>query len=178
MTEKIHYIASTGISGRRADPRRIVAVEGYAIAGVGEEQVRFLTAPEHLGPTHAYGVTFERGVSVDLGDRRHLFISGTASIDSRGTVVHPRDIAGQTERTIGNIQGLLADGGATLADLVQMIVYLRDPGDRNPVADYLEGNLPGIPYILVQASVCRPEWLVEIEGWAVTAGGDARWGRL
>jgi enamine deaminase RidA (YjgF/YER057c/UK114 family) len=178
MTSDTHYIASTGIAGRRADPRRVVTVEGYAMPGISPEQIRFLTALDRLGPTSAYGVTFERGVRIDHGDRCHLFISGTASIDPAGDVVHPRDIQGQADRTFGNIEALLADGGASLDDMAQMIVYLRDPGDRHVVAAYLEERFPRVPRVYVLAAVCRPGWLIEVECWAVIEGGDPRWGIL
>ncbi|MFQ5505260.1 MAG: Rid family hydrolase [Planctomycetota bacterium] len=178
MTPETHYIASTGIAGRRADPRRTVILEGYAVPGIQAGQIRPLEAPARLGPSHAYGVTFERGVRVDHGDRLHIFISGTASIDNGGRVCHPRDIASQTERTFENIAGLLDAAGSSFADLAQMIVYLRDPGDRASVASWLEERFPETPLLLVHAPVCRPEWLIEVECQAVAPGGDPVWGRL
>ena len=36
---------------------------------------------EDVNRTYEYGVTFERGTAVTYGDRRHVFIAGTASID-------------------------------------------------------------------------------------------------
>ena len=44
------------------------------------------------------------------------------------------------------------------------------------MSDYLETNLPDLPYVLVRAPVCRPGWLIEVECWAVTAAGDGRFG--
>ena len=117
-----HYIASTGIEGRRRDPRSLVQLEAYALPDLTPDRIRYLSAPACLGPTSAYGVTFERGTRIAYGDRSHLFISGTASIDNQGRIVHPGDIEGQTARTFANIAGLLADGGAKLTDTVQMIV--------------------------------------------------------
>ncbi len=65
-----------------------VMMDAYAISGVRKEQIRYLSAPDHLSPTHVYGVTFERGVSVAYQDRKHIIISGTASIDSAGKIVY------------------------------------------------------------------------------------------
>lgn len=173
-----HYVASTGIAGRRADPRHLVQLEVYAIPSVRPGQIRYLQAPGQLGPTSAYGVTFERGVCIDHGDRRHLIISGTASIDSRGNTLHENAIAAQTERTFQNVRGLLRDGEADLNDIVQMIVYLRDPADHHVVAPFLQEHFPHLPYLLVRAPVCRPGWLIEVECWAVIGGGNPEWGRL
>jgi len=66
LTEKTHYISSTGIGGRHADPKVLVQMDTYAIAGVKPEQIHFLYAPTHLNPTYEYGVSFERGTYVDV----------------------------------------------------------------------------------------------------------------
>ncbi|HEX2947980.1 MAG TPA: translation initiation inhibitor, partial [Armatimonadota bacterium] len=82
LTSETHYIASTGIAGTSADVTAKVLMDAYAIAGVRPEQIQYLEALDNLCPTHVYGVTFERGVAVAYRDRKHIMISGTASIDS------------------------------------------------------------------------------------------------
>ena len=57
---------------------------------------------------------FERGTSVEYGDRRHLFISGTASIDHRGEVVHVGDVREQTRRMWENVEKLLEEAKPVL----------------------------------------------------------------
>lgn len=68
-------------------------MDTYAVAGLQPEQIHFLYAPTHLNPTYEYGVSFERGTYVDYGDRRQIFISGTASINNKGEVVYPATFA-------------------------------------------------------------------------------------
>lgn len=167
MTENTHYISSTGIEGRQADACRNVLMDAYSIGGIDAKQIRFLQALENLNPTHQYGVTFERGTSVDFGDRRHIYISGTASINNKGEVVYPKQIDKQLERTFENIAALLKDADADMADVAQMIVYLRDIADAELVNRLLEIRFPQIPKALVLAPVCRPEWLIEIECIAI-----------
>ena len=167
LTPQTHFIASTGIEGRYIYPDVLTLIDAYAIAGIQPEQIRYLQASTHLNPTHEYGVTFERGTSVDYGDRRHIFISGTASINNRGEIVYPLDVEKQTERTFENVQALLSEADANLNDVAQMIVYLRDTADFAIVNRYLDTNHPSIPKIVVLAPVCRPGWLVEIECIAV-----------
>jgi len=169
LTKDTHFIASTGIEGRYADPSVSVLMDAYAIGGIRQEQVKFLKALTHLNPTHEYGVAFERGTAVDYGDRRHIFISGTASIDNHGQIVCMGDIQGQIKRTFENISALLADAGAQLEDLTHTIVYLRDIADYAVTEDYINCHYPEIPYVIVQAPVCRPGWLIEIEGIAIKA---------
>lgn len=175
LTNTTHFIASTGIEGRSFDHRRLVLLDAYAIAGVESGQVRHLTALGHLGPTSEYGVTFERGTRVAHGDRAHVFISGTASIDPKGNTLHVGDLEGQTRRAFENVTALLADAGGGAADIAQMLVYLRDPADRPFVERYLRQFYPDIPAIVLRAPVCRPSWLVEVECVAITPNADARW---
>lgn len=127
-----------------------------------------LYAPTHLNPTYEYGVTFERGVAVAYGDRKQIYISGTASIDNQGEIVYPGDILKQTARMIENIEVLLKEAGADLNDIMQSIVYLRDAADYQPVRKYLQTCHPELPHIIVLAPVCRPGWLIETECIAVT----------
>lgn len=163
LTEKTHYISSTGIEGRHADPNVLVQMDAYTVDGLQPEQIQFLYAPTHLNPTYEYGVTFERGTAVSYGDRKHVFLSGTASIDNKGEIVYPGDILKQTERMFENISVLLQEAGASVGDIMQAIVYLRDPADYEVVDRYIRTRYPDLPHLIVQAPVCRPGWLIETE---------------
>lgn len=175
LTRDTHYIASTGIDGWHGPARYLVGMDAYAISGLEPGQVKYLSAPEYLNPTYQYGVTFERGTSVTYGDRKHIFISGTASIDSRGEVVHVGDVRRQTVRMIDNIKALLATADAGLDDVRMAVVYLRDGSDYMVVKHELADLCPTLRPIYVLAPVCRPAWLVEMECVAVTADGDSRY---
>lgn len=163
LTSKTHFISSTGINGRNADPSVLVQLDTYAVLGLKPEQIKFLYAPTHLNPTYEYGVSFERGTRVDYGDRRQVFISGTASIDNKGNVLHVGDIRRQTERMWENVDVLLSEAECGFEDVGQMIVYLRDVADYAVVNAMFEERFPGIPRVIVHAPVCRPGWLIEME---------------
>lgn len=169
LTERTHYIASTGIEGAHPDPMVDISLDSYAISGVSQAQIEFLSSPEHLGPTHRYGVTFERATAVSYADRRHVFISGTASIDPAGNIVHPGEVIPQLERALENIKALLATADASLDDLTMILIYLRDPADCKKIADHIHQHLDQLPAIVLHAPVCRPGWLVEVEGIAIVA---------
>lgn len=175
MTAATHYVSSTGIAGEMPHVHELVSMDAILEHGLAEAQLRFMTAASHLCPTHEYGVTFERGTRATYGDRSHLFISGTASIDRSGHILHPHDLERQVERTLENIEVLLANEGAHLSDLRQAVVYLRDVSDGARARTLLASLLPqSVPFIIVEGRVCRPGWLVEIEGIAGTTSGDAR----
>ncbi len=178
LTEETHFIASTGIEGRYVDPMVFVTMDTYAVSGICPEQIQYLYAPDHLNRTYEYGVTFERGTAVTYGDRRHIFISGTASIDRYGEIVHPGDVMQQASRMIENITALLQEAGATLDDVMQAVIYIRDTADYARVKQYLDKNHPNLPHIIVRAPVCRTGWLVEMECTAVTDKGDERFAAL
>ena len=171
LTEDTHYIASTGIAGGHPHPGALLSLDSYAIHGLQPSQVSYISAPEFLGPTHMYGVTFERATSVSYSDRTHVFLSGTASIDPLGDIVHPGDVLRQLDRTIENIEALLAAANAGLRDLSMILVYLRDPADGSAVERKVRERFGNLPMIVLHAPVCRPGWLVEIEGIACISSG-------
>lgn len=167
LTPSTRFIASTGIGGRQADRTALVAMDSYSVLGLKEGSMRQINAPDHLNPTYEYGVAFERATSVDYDDRRHLFISGTASIDNKGQIVWSGDIRRQTLRMWENVGSLLAAADCGWEDVGQILVYLRDPADYVVVKGMFEERFSGIPYVILQAPVCRPGWLVEMECMAM-----------
>jgi enamine deaminase RidA (YjgF/YER057c/UK114 family) len=118
--------------------------------------------------------SFSRGIRLDLNGIAVLIISGTASIDENGVSVHIGDFPAQLERTFANITGLLESEGATWKDIVKTSCYLRDI-DRDydvfnkiRTAFYKEQGLNPVPASIgIQAHLCRPELLVEIEALAI-----------
>ena len=167
LTVNTHFIASTGIGGRQADPNVLSQMDNYAIAGIKEEQIHYLYAPTHLNRTSDYGVSFERGTYIDYKDRRQVFISGTASINNKGEIMYPKDVRQQTHRMWENVETLLAEADCTFEHVGYIIVYLRDLADFQVVKALHEEKFPGKPLIIVHAPVCRSGWLVEMECMAV-----------
>jgi 2-iminobutanoate/2-iminopropanoate deaminase len=119
--------------------------------------------------------SFSRGMRVDLGGGAvMLLISGTASIDEHGATVHVGDFRAQCRRTFQNVTALLASEGATWKDIVRTTCYLRDIDrdyaqfNEERTAFYNEQGLDPLPASTgVQAKLCRPELLVEIEAIAM-----------
>ncbi len=169
LTSDTHYIASTGIEGACAHRYDIIAMDAYSVLGLTPEQISYLNDFDALCATKDYGVTFERATRVAYGDRAHIFISGTASIDDVGQVLHPGDVLRQLDRALVNVEALLRAGKANLGDMMHLTVYLRDPSDYVAVQRRLTERFPDLPMLIVQGAVCRPEWLIEVEGVAVVA---------
>jgi 2-iminobutanoate/2-iminopropanoate deaminase len=135
---------------------------------------RAITNHSVLNEAYAYGSAFSRGMRIDLNGLTILLISGTASIDEQGKTVHVGDLRAQTRRTFDNIAGLLASEGATWHDVVRTTCYLRDierdyEAFNEERAAFYEGQkLDPLPASTgIQAILCRPDLLVEIEAIAM-----------
>ena len=163
LTPDTHYIASTGIQGSCPDWRNVVDMDAYAVKGLQSSQIQYLQAKDHLNPTYEYGVTFERGTAVTYGDRKHIFISGTASIDNKGRIMHEGDVRSQALRMMDNIAALLAEAEAGLDDIKSSILYLRDASDYAVLSALFKEKWPMLDPVFVLAPVCRPGWLIEME---------------
>ena len=118
--------------------------------------------------------SFSRGMRIDLNGLAILLISGTASIDENGQTVHIGDVRAQTRRTFQNIAALLESEGATWKDVVRTTCYLRDierdyaAFNEERTAFYTRQELDPLPASTgIQAILCRPELLVEIEAIAM-----------
>lgn len=166
LTTDTHFIASTGIEGRTVDHNHKVMLDAVAVSGPCI-LVKYLHGQSHLNRTSQYGVRFERGTVVEYPDRKHVYISGTASIDNKGKILYEGDIARQTERMIENVEVLLSESGCGFGQVGSMIIYLRDIADYAIVNKIFDTRFPDCPRVLVQAPVCRPGWLVEMECIAI-----------
>ena len=137
---------------------------------------RAMTNHGVLNEAYAYAKpsSFSRGMRIDLNGITILLISGTASIDENGVSVHIGDFRAQMRRTLDNITGLLESEGCTWHDIVRTSCYLRDIDrdydefNRERTAFFKEQGLDPLPASTgIQAHLCRPELLIEIEAIAM-----------
>ncbi len=137
---------------------------------------RAITNHDVLNEAHAYAKpsSFSRGMRIDLNGLTILLISGTASIDEHGVSVHVGDFRAQMRRTFANISGLLASEGCSWHDIVRTTCYLRDierdyeAFNEERTEFFKEQGLDPLPASTgIQAILCRPELLVEIEAIAM-----------
>ncbi len=137
---------------------------------------RAMTNHGVLNEAYAYAKpsSFSRGMRIDLNGLTILLISGTASIDEDGKSVHIGDFRAQMKRTLDNITGLLASEGCTWHDIVRTSCYLRDIDrdydafNEERTAFFRAQGLDPLPASTgIQAKLCRPELLVEIEAIAM-----------
>jgi len=139
-------------------------------------QKRAMTNHNVLNEAYAYAKpsSFSRGMRIDLNGLTILLISGTASIDEHGVSVHIGDFRAQLRRTFQNITALLESEGCTWHDIVRTSCYLRDIDrdyeafNEERTAFFKQQGLDPLPASTgIEAGLCRPELLVEIEAIAM-----------
>jgi enamine deaminase RidA (YjgF/YER057c/UK114 family) len=94
-----------------------------------------------------------------------LFVSGLTAHDADGHLVDG-DAAAQTRRILVNLGLVLAQAGATFADVLKVTVYLTDIGDRtriNPVREEFFGSSRPASTLVEVSALALPGMCVEIE---------------
>ena len=139
-------------------------------------QKKAITNRDVLNEAYDYArpSSFSRGFRIDIKGITILLISGTASIDEYGKTVHEGDFRAQTLRTYKNITALLASEGATWKDVVRTTCYLRDIERDYALFNEIrtqffadEGLNPVPASTGIQAILCRPDLLIEMEAMAI-----------
>lgn len=98
---------------------------------------------------------------------RLIALSGQAALDIDGNVIGDT-VKEQTEATLDNCARLLADAGASFADVFKVNVYLANIDDWERFNGVYRKRMPA-PFparTAIQAVLISP-FLVEIEMWAV-----------
>lgn len=105
--------------------------------------------------------------AIRAGDR--ILVAGTAPIEDDGTTT-PGDAGEQADRCCRLIVGAIEQLGGSAGDVVRTRMFLTDMSQQEAVGAvhgrYFGRARPAATMVGV-ASLCRPEWLVEIEAEAV-----------
>lgn len=125
--------------------------------------------PETMYNSLEYGFSH---ASVSTGGRM-LHLAGQVAWDRDRNLVGGDDIAAQARQCLANLKAVLADQGATPADLLRLRTYVvnHSPDKIGPIAGEMMafyGDVMPAPntWIGVQA-LALPEFLIEIEATAL-----------
>jgi enamine deaminase RidA (YjgF/YER057c/UK114 family) len=156
--------ASTGIQGVPFPDGHDVSLR---LTALRPADATVISTPT-LNEAWSYGADFSRGLRLVDENQVTIHVSGTASIDEAGRTVHAGDVTAQAERMLYNMQTLLAGQGATFADLVSAITYVKRPADADAVrAVFARRGFHGFPCSVVDGPLCRPDLLCETEAVCV-----------
>lgn len=115
---------------------------------------------------------FERAKAIISNQSVTLFVSGTASIIGESAI--GKDSPGEQTKTVldlisqlislKNLRSFGKDLSSVNLKCKSLWVYVKRQEDAPVISSIIESLLPGVPYLLAEADVCRDELLVEIEG--------------
>jgi enamine deaminase RidA (YjgF/YER057c/UK114 family) len=114
-----------------------------------------------------YEAQFGFSRAIRIGDR--ILISGTGPIEDDGSTT-PGDAGAQADRCCALMVKSIEELGGTAADVVRTRMFLTDIAQQDAVgavhARFFGEARPAATMVGV-ASLCRTEWMVEIEAEAV-----------
>ena len=117
--------------------------------------------PELPAPTRVSLLAGHRGGHL-------IYTAGQVAWNERAQLVGIGDPAAQTRQVLSNIESILREGGATLADVLKCNVFLADIRHFQAMnvvfADVFREDPPA--RTTVQAALAEPEMLIEIEAIA------------
>ncbi|MFJ4439000.1 Rid family hydrolase [Streptomyces sp. NPDC088923] len=125
-----------------------------------------------IGPRMAgERLMYNRAVRVDE-PRSWLFVSGHEARDDEGGIAHRGDMAGQMRLALRRLGETVAEGGMTMADVVQIRVFTTDLSSCKAQYGVLMDELAAVDCrpasLLAEVSALSDEdMLIEIEAVAV-----------
>jgi enamine deaminase RidA (YjgF/YER057c/UK114 family) len=103
------------------------------------------------------------------GAKKLVFCAGQVGADASGNVLPPDSFEGQAKMVMQNLKNALAAGGATIADVTKITIYICNPHDvskaRTLLAEYFAGNPPASTLCILRG-LAHPNLLLEIEAIA------------
>ena len=103
------------------------------------------------------------------GAQKLVFCAGQVAADIDGKVLPPDDFDAQAKMVMENLVNALAAGGATLADVTKITIYICNPHDvpkaRGVLLNYFAGQPPGSTLCILRG-LAHPNFLLEIEAIA------------
>ena len=109
------------------------------------------------------------GISSEMSASCSVFKVAAEDVDysDHVFVVDSRNLSTGIGLTILKAAAMVEEGGMTMDNAAQIIVYLRDGTDYETVRRMFQEKYPDIPTVFTLAPVCRPTWLIEMECMAI-----------
>ena len=103
------------------------------------------------------------------GAQKLVFCAGQVAADVDGKVLPPDDFEAQAKMVMANLTKALAAGGAKIADVTKITIYICNPHDvpkaRSLLQSYFGEHPPGSTLCILRG-LAHPNLLLEIEAIA------------
>ncbi|MDT8340609.1 MAG: RidA family protein [Longimicrobiales bacterium] len=136
-------------------------------AGASARMQRTALNPDSL---HTPFSRYAHGIQIE-GPRRFIFCAGQVAGDAEGKLVGRGDFWAQGHKAMENLAAVLAEGGASFADIVKATIYVvgteNAQAGRDLGGQYFDPERPPANTLVVCAGLADPEFLVEVEAIAV-----------
>ena len=109
---------------------------------------------------------YSQGIRVD----NTIYVAGQLPVDDEFKIVAEGDVAGQTRKVFDNMTEVLAEAGATLQDVVQVEIYVKNINVVSTIGpirrEYFSPNKP-IATLVQISELVHPDALIEVSAIAV-----------
>ena len=180
ITDRAYRQAVYGVMGRRLmgvrpvstglivkaldDPAALFQLDAFAVPGGPHQRLR-----PYRSTSMPYGLEkqpFEAEFCMAVLAGKRVFLRGQTGLTLEGGFSTLGNAGGQARIAIANVQKLLADAGATLADTVHATIYVTDRAHIAPVMAEILPPLSAHPIpnaLFVVKGLAAPEILMEID---------------
>ena len=184
ITDRAYRQAVYGVMGRRLmgvwpvstglivkalhDPAALFQLDAHAVPGGPHERLKRYRSTSKPYGLHKQEFVADFCMIVVAG--RRIFLRGQTGLTLTGEFSNLGDVAGQARMAIRNVEALLAEAGASLADAVNATIYVTDRAYIAPIMAEIMPPLSAhpIPHSLyVVKGLAAPEILMEIDVHAV-----------
>ncbi|MFP6745612.1 MAG: RidA family protein [Alphaproteobacteria bacterium] len=104
-----------------------------------------------------------------------VYTSGQVALSADGEIIGPGDVAAQTRAVFDNLRAVLAEAGATMDDVVKILVFLIDMKDFQVFSEIRAEAFPNkVPAssVVGAPAFAHSDLLIEIEAIAVVGSGS------
>lgn len=119
--------------------------------------------PEPIG-------AYSNGLSILLGDKKLVVLTGQVSTNADGNVLFPDDPAKQTEYIFESIKSLLKEAGGDISSIIRVVIYVTDMNyfsQISPVRNKYLGESKPVSTLVEVNKLAVEGCKVEIEATAI-----------
>lgn len=133
-----------------------------------KQQFTYITRPDGVAPGPGYS-------HVVTGTGQLVAVSGQVATREDGQLVGPGDPSAQARQVFENLRRCLAAAGLSLGEVIKLTYYLTDMAHLAAVRtvrdEFINTARPPASTAVQVVALARPEFLLEVEAFALAGGG-------